>query len=275
MITQDSANITKREYPRQDNVITSLIKCRKSTKGVLLKIHCLWRALIEQKSLHVRRCTLSPPALKAAGVNLDELTLSTTSLYETRKVVREKIADSVKNKFLLDTPLIAHFDGKLLPNNDGMNYDRLPIVVSGIGVEKLLAIPKLSTGTGLQMGKTIVEVLQDWNGVPEWLAGLCFDTTSSNTGVHTGAISVIQKAFEKRLLFLACRHHILEIVAAAVFDLFFTSSGPQIAIFCRFKQQWPFIDQTLYASLDKQTTGCILTSDKRLRRTCGKIGHRL
>jgi hypothetical protein len=54
-------------------------------------------------------------------------------------------------------------------------------------------------------------------------------------GVHSGAITLIQTAFDKRLLFLACRHHMFETIAAAVFDLFFVSSGPQIPIFGRFK----------------------------------------
>jgi hypothetical protein len=43
--------------------------------------------------------------------------------------------------------------------------------------------------TGELMGKTAVETLQDGIGVSDWLAGLCFDTTSSNTGIHSGAIS--------------------------------------------------------------------------------------
>ena len=85
----------------------------------------------------------------AVGVNVDEL----TSIYGSRKVVCKKIVDNVPQNFTPDTPLIAHFDGKLLPDNDGLNYDRMPIVVSGKNTEKLLAIPKLPTGTGLQMEK--------------------------------------------------------------------------------------------------------------------------
>jgi len=85
-----------------------------------------------------------------------------------------------------------------------------------------LAIPKLpGSGTGRLTGNAVVDALRQWTGVPEYLAGLCFDITRANTGVHTGAITVIQKAFDKQLLFLACRHHILEIEASAVFDLFF------------------------------------------------------
>ena len=72
--------------------------------------------------------------------------------------------------------------------------------------EKLLAIPKLPVSTGELMGKAVVETLQIWKGVPDWLAGLCFDTTSLNTGINMDAITVIQKAFDKCLLFLACHH---------------------------------------------------------------------
>ena len=131
----------------------------------------------------------------------------------------------------------------------------MPIVVSDLNTEKLLAIPKLPVSTGELMGNAVVQTLQDWKGVPDWLAGLCFDTTSTNTGINTGAITVIQRAFDKRLLLLACRHHILEIISAAVFDKFFKSSGPQIALFGRFKEQWKFLDLTKHAAIDAPVSG--------------------
>lgn len=140
----------------------------------------------------------------------------------------------------------------------------MPIVVSGKYMEKLLAIPKLpGTGTGSLMGNAVVDILRQWTGVPEWLAGLCFDTTSSNTGIHNGAITVIQKAFDKRLLFLACRHHILEIVATAAFDIFFVSSGPTIPIFGRFKEHWPLINASDYSPICKDTAGFALRDDEK------------
>lgn len=88
-------------------------------------------------------------------------------------------------------------------------------------------------------------------------------TTAIYTGIHTGAIIIVQEAFNKRLLFLACRHHILEIIAGAVFDMFFISSGPQISIFSRFKDHWRFIDQQNYAEIDKVTAGCLLQVDEK------------
>ena len=89
------------------------------------------------------------------------------------------------------------------------------------------------------------------------MAGLCFDITSSNTGIHQGAITVIQQAFDKRLLFLACRHHVLEVVASAVFDHFFSSTGPNIALFARFKEYWNNLNLENFAPLKMPDQACV------------------
>jgi len=98
----------------------------------------------------------------------------------------------------------------------------------------------LPVGTGALIGQKVVEFVHECPGVEENLAGLCFDTTASNTGIHTGAITVAQQSFGRRLLFLVCRHHMLEICAAAVF---FTSKGPEIELFARHKSHWDFINE--------------------------------
>jgi hypothetical protein len=153
------------------------------------------------------------PALKAMGVNVDDTTLATSLIYGARKTIRTSIYQNQKELFLPNTPLIIHFDGKLLPDNDLQLVDRIPIFVSGKNIEKLLAISNLPASMGELMGNTVIKIIQNWKGVTEWLAGLCFDTTSSNTGIHTGAITVIQREFDKRLLFLDCRHRIIEILS--------------------------------------------------------------
>ena len=126
----------------------------------------------------------------------------------------------MRRNFQPTVPLVAHFDGKLLAHLDGTKRDCLPIVVLGMVIEKLLGIPMLPVGTEALMGQNVVKFVRDW-------AGRCFDTTASNTGIHTEAISVVIDSPDRRLLFLTCRHHMLEleICALAVFDAFFTSKG--------------------------------------------------
>ena len=124
------------------------------------------------------------------------MTLSANSTYRARKTIRKSIAQNIQETFVLKTPPFAHFDSKILPVTYGNLDDRVPINISGLNVEKLLAIPKLSIGSGELMGNSVVEVLKEWKVVPDWLTGLCFDTTSSNTGVHTIAITIIQQAYD-------------------------------------------------------------------------------
>ena len=106
------------------------------------------------------------PALVAAGVDLQSITLSTISLHEARKDAGEAIGNRVKENFCPKIQLIAHFDGKMLPNCDGVKSDRMPVVVSGKCVEKLLGIPRLHNTSGDQMGRKIVLMLQSIHILP-------------------------------------------------------------------------------------------------------------
>ena len=190
------------------------------------------------------------PVLKAVGIDIKDMTQPSISIYRVCKAIKKSIAQNIQETFVPNTPLIVHFDSKVLPVTYGPLFDRIPIIISGLNVEKLMAIPKLSLRTGELMGILVIKVLKEWKDVPDWLAGLCFDTTSSNTGVHADAAIIIQKAYDKRLLFLSCRHHILGTILAAVFDQFLQTSGPQIGIFFRFKEHWKLIDTTQYSTIE-------------------------
>ena len=65
------------------------------------------------------------PALKVEGVNANDLTLCTTSVYEARKKTRSSIGEDIRGAFCPKTSLVTHFDGKLQPDNEGVNADCL------------------------------------------------------------------------------------------------------------------------------------------------------
>lgn len=94
--------------------------------------------------------------------------------------------------------------------------DRIAILVSGDGVDKLLAVPKLTSGTGQAQADAVMEVLRDWE-VEDRIVALTFDTTASNTGRFSGACILIEQALGRQLLNLACRHHMLELVVEKAF----------------------------------------------------------
>ena len=70
--------------------------------------------------------------------------------------------------------------------------------------------------------------------------GMCFDTTSSNTGHLTAGCVSIQRELGVPLLWLACRHHMGEVILDEVWkDLKIeTSKSPDITIFKEFRDKW-------------------------------------
>lgn len=102
-------------------------------------------------------------------------------------------------------------------NHTGCQEHRQAILISGPGCEegKLLAVPTLQDGRGLSQARSTLRALEDW-GCQHCVVGLCFDTTSSNTGRVQGAVRHLEDMLGKQLLKLACRHHMLELVVGAV-----------------------------------------------------------
>lgn len=132
-----------------------------------------------------------------------------------------------------------HWDGKLLPAIAGKDkVDRLAIVLTSENVEKLIAIPIIKDGTGAAVAQSVYEYLLKMN-MQNSLEMICFDTTSANTGSHSGAATLLERKLERSLLWLPCRHHIAEILLRAVFEINVgKSSGPEVAIFERFAREW-------------------------------------
>ena len=139
------------------------------------------------------------------------------------------------------------------------HVDRLPILVSGLDCEQLLAVQKLSAGTGEAQATAVVNALKQW-GLEQRVAVMCFDTTASNVGKWQGACTLVEKMLGKDLLYLACRHHIMELIVGSAFDQVLRgSSGPEIKLFKRFQEHWHLIDRDRHqpASTDHYTEGLV------------------
>ena len=56
----------------------------------------------------------------------------------------------------------------------------------------------------------VIKVLKEYN-LESKIGLFCFDTTSSNTGIHKGSLIRISTELNKYLILLACRHHVSEL----------------------------------------------------------------
>ena len=187
------------------------------------------------------------PALQHLGHDPAEFNVNRSSIRRERMKRRQKIAESLRAEFKPTVPLTIHWDGKLLEDISSKEIvDRLPILVSGQGVDQLLCVPKLPSGTGEAAAAAVYEATVAWN-IADKIKCLCFDTTSVNSGPRNGACILLEQKLDKDLLWFACRHHMLEIVLEAVVTLSLgPSKGPDIMIFKRFQANWEFIDRSRF-----------------------------
>ena len=65
---------------------------------------------------------------------------------------------------------------------------------------------------------------------------MCFDTTSSNTGHRAGACILLEQKLERDLLYLACWHHIMELIQSC------DGGWPAVPLFKRFQTGWDSIN---------------------------------
>src|SRR4051812_20490602 len=102
------------------------------------------------------------------------------------------------------TPMLLHWDGKLLPDITGHKetVDRIAVLVTGAGEEILLGVPQICRGTGKEQADACVSSVNDWS-LKNQIRGLVFDTTASNTGLKNGACTLIEKSIGQELAWMA------------------------------------------------------------------------
>ena len=136
-------------------------------------------------------------------------------------------------------PLVGYGNDKMLINIVEKLVAYRVAVVTGEIVKKLLRVQILRvavtpSNTGSAQTDAFVNLVNEWS-VADKIKAFSFDTTSTNTGINSGACMLIMKKFNTNLLHLECLHQILEALVEKTFivDLG-PSSCPDIGLFKRF-----------------------------------------
>ena len=175
---------------------------------------------------------------QASGQKLDDVTLSRSSIFRYRNRNRISVSSALQIDFPENCFVQVHWDAKQMPGikNKNERVERLAIAVTGGNREYFLAGTMIERGTAICMATAVMNAIRD-SALQDRILGIGFDTTASNTGSNGGACKKIQESLGKNILWMACRHHILEVVLSAVFkDCYGISDGPNISIFGRFKK---------------------------------------
>ena len=98
------------------------------------------------------------------GHKISDININRNSISRARVMHRSKAAKNLKLEFDATVSLTVHWDGNLMEDiTTKKHIDRLPILVSGANTEKLLGVPKLTSGTGASQAEAVVKCLNDWH----------------------------------------------------------------------------------------------------------------
>ena len=93
---------------------------------------------------------------------------------------------------------------------------------------------------------------------------MSFDTTAANTGLRNGACTLFEQKLGRDMLWLPCRHHMLDIVLESVVTQSLGhSQAPEILLFKRFKKTWNSIDAAEYQTSSSDDLVSSMVSDSR------------
>lgn len=224
--TRSRTESTRKKEIITSTVVAALDRCQMSNKGAMMVL---------------------APVAAAAGANLNKTNISAATINRRRHSLRASIASRVRENYDSGGTIVTvHYDGKKMKDctggitNRDQTINRLAIVASSLKGCKLLAIPKIANGVGQTIADSVFSTLGDWNLLND-VRALCFDTTSSNTGINIGSAPILNTMLTNQVLFLACRHHIAELLLAKAFGLTLEENpkSPNIMIFQRFKKWWP------------------------------------
>ncbi|KAG0727484.1 hypothetical protein GWK47_034566 [Chionoecetes opilio] len=202
----------------------------------------------DREKLSVRQATSTFAATpQVLGMDIGSMAVSKSTVHRARIAGREQAAEKIVELRNQEIPerLVLHWDGKLLPSLSGDTEDRIAVLLTGEDdAEFLLGVPASSDSTGRNVAAVVLKEV-DEAGIRDKIIAFCFDTTASNTGMVQGACILIEQELGRSLLWLACRHHVLEVILKDVFEASLgSSSGPDIGIFKRLHDRWSFVDSS-------------------------------
>lgn len=135
-------------------------------------------------------------ALGALGMGLDprNMIINRESIRQYRIANNRESAIQMQENFNPKTPLVLHWDGKLLPNSElNQKVDRIAVIVTGHEISQLLGVPYLlESATGKSQAESVIQTVRKWIHVPDKIEFLCFDTTNVNSGRIKGTCVWLQ-----------------------------------------------------------------------------------
>ena len=212
------------------------------------------RNIVKTLSLNSKRFKISDAAttsnlalvINESNGNLDDFVLSTSTARREGIAAVKKNAQDVMSRFkenLTSKDLTLHFDGKSVKEFTGgkhLEQERIAVIVSSPSLDspQVLGVPAAESSKGSDQMEVVVKLIESWD-ITDHIMALGFDTTASNTGVHGGAVTLVEQHLGRAVMWAACQRHVHELhIKHAAEYVFGPTTGPSDKMFKSFRQNW-------------------------------------
>lgn len=175
----------------------------------------------------------------------DRFNVSTTYLYNSYKRLLQikEIAyiDRIREENTYGTLCFDHqATRKITGKYEGTSH-RLAVVWHSNQTHNVLGMPEMQNKTAESQVQAIIHTREEMGIDNDQVVALTCDNESTNVGVHGGTCVLLERHFEKPLLRLMCRHHILELVVKNVYELLFGAGTPRNIFHGMLQKNWSYL----------------------------------
>ena len=218
------------------------------------------------------RTIIAAETMKAAGLDINDTNISVGSATYHAKKSRAKLAEKLEEDWRCPSHVTLHWDTKMVEvTGSYQKSNRCCVVLRGCDPENLeiiLAIPEIKDGKGKTEAEAVINVLKGREVKVQVLA-VVFDTTSTNTSAELGACKFIEEYVGRPVLWVACRHHIAELVVTEAYLKIWNikTTGPKEPMCEKLRKEWVNIkDKVDYSKLQTFDSSSLPESLRPLAR---------
>lgn len=171
--------------------------------------------------------------------------LSKASLWsKIVKIRHDKRTNLMEELTSSNGQIVVQFDGKTchkLNQRHVGREERLIVLCHTERYDVPLGFFILDSHSGLDCARKVADAIT-MNELENKIVGVVCDTENVNTGIHNGAVHLLENMLDREVLRLMCRHHVFEIVLKDVFiSIFGASTGSKDTTFQFLNENWESI----------------------------------
>jgi hypothetical protein len=180
------------------------------------------------------------------------------STFRRRRIeARQRLVEQLKRNVERNKVVTLHWDGIIV--------HRCACLVSRKNWHQMLGIPKCGESANVQKDE-LIKLINDWK-LSDAIRAFACDTPNVNMGEYGGICSLIERSYGRQFFWLACRHHISELMITGLFEKLTgeTTKSPGEDAFKDFKAKWPSLRNLEHSSvLDDFETCSRITNREEL-----------